>query len=275
MPKEAKHTDAERRKKVIKVGITITGPSGSGKSTLEKMLGENGGFEKLISTTSREQRAGEKEGQDYFYVSATEFLGMLERGEMVEHVEFPLGSQRFYGVSKAECERAFREGKPFVVVCEPNGAGQFIEFAKREGWELITCYIDSPVETLVQRLTGRLEGELVETARACAAAVQFNAATPSDVDMSQYMSLQQAVGVENCEGLDITGPFDLMIEQIKTLRDIYSMRIKNMREKELQWRDAIDYDLRFEYFDEDTEVDVINAICAKVTEAIGIKGEAV
>lgn len=244
---------AERRKKVVKVGITITGPSGSGKSTLEKMLVESGAFEKLISTTSRERRAGEVEGSDYFYVSATEFLGMLERGDMVEHVEFPAGSQRFYGVQKSECERAFREGKPFVVVCEPEGTQQFIEFAEREGWELITCYLDSSVETLVDRLTGRLGGELTEAAQACAAAVQFNAANDGNV----------------------AEPFDLMVEQVQKLRDIYSMRIKNMRENELQWRDVIDYDLKFDRFDETTEETVINAICDQVTTAIGVTGEAV
>jgi guanylate kinase len=120
--------------------IMFIGESGSGKTTTAERISKDFDFEILVSTTTREKRKGEREGKDYYYVSVEEFLNR----EMIESVEFPKGSGKFYGVQASEFERT--EGKDMVLVVEPNGAKQIKEFIKRKkiSIETIIIYMDIP-----------------------------------------------------------------------------------------------------------------------------------
>ena len=66
--------------------IVISGPSGVGKDTvLQRMKQLQLPFQFVVTATSRPKREGEVEGVDYFFVSPDEFLGMVERDELLEH----------------------------------------------------------------------------------------------------------------------------------------------------------------------------------------------
>jgi len=76
----------------------ISAPSGAGKTSLARALIANVGEAKMsISHTTRPRRSGEVGGVDYFFVSQSEFLGMVDQGTFLEHAEV---YGNFYGTSR-------------------------------------------------------------------------------------------------------------------------------------------------------------------------------
>ena len=66
--------------------IIIAGPSLTGKSKLSSLLIEQG-FAQLISTTTRQQREGEKNGVHYHFLTKEAFRKKLATKGFIEHVE--------------------------------------------------------------------------------------------------------------------------------------------------------------------------------------------
>ncbi|MEE1410888.1 MAG: guanylate kinase, partial [Bulleidia sp.] len=84
--------------------IVISGPSGVGKGTVVKevMKDEDLHLSYSTSMTTRDPRAGEVDGKDYFFVSKEEFLKVKEEGGLLESNEF-VGN--YYGTPKAYVEK--------------------------------------------------------------------------------------------------------------------------------------------------------------------------
>jgi len=133
------------------VVVTLTGPSCAGKSTLEKLLEEKG-FARLISTTTRAPRPGDKHGENYYFVSPGEFEQGIRDGDFVEHVQF---DGNLYGGSVAEFKRHFASSKPVVVVCEPNGRDQIAAYCERNGWACVKVYVGNRAEVIAKRFLAR------------------------------------------------------------------------------------------------------------------------
>lgn len=138
--------------------VILTGPTCAGKSTLEAKLRETG-FASVVSTTTRPPRVGEVDGKNYHFVNETRFSALQEEGGMVESVTF--GGYR-YGVTKVEIDRHASAGAPVVVVCEPNGRNQIINFCEQNGWAYHAVYVGNPDRVIAERFLRRLLGELVE-----------------------------------------------------------------------------------------------------------------
>ena len=69
--------------------IVLSGPSGVGKSTVVQHLKTfDAPIWISISMTTREQRAGETQGKEYFFVSREEFENTIASGDMLEWAEF-------------------------------------------------------------------------------------------------------------------------------------------------------------------------------------------
>lgn len=68
----------------------ITGKSGSGKDTMFQLLLQNGThrFEPIIPYTTRPMRAGEVNGESYYFVTDEEFRQMEQAGEVVEKRQY-------------------------------------------------------------------------------------------------------------------------------------------------------------------------------------------
>lgn len=140
--------------------VTLTGPSCAGKSTLEKMLVKLG-FSNAISTTTRPMRAGDVNGESYYFVTRENFEFGLALDEFVENVEF---GGNYYGLTVAEVKRLAALGKPIVVVCEPVGQKQIAAWCKDNGFPIYAVFVDNPEQVIAERFLQRFATELmVET----------------------------------------------------------------------------------------------------------------
>jgi guanylate kinase len=101
--------------------FVITGTSGAGKGTLVKELLERvPEVELAVSATTREQRPGEVNGREYWFLSHEEFARRLEQGEFLEHIDFPWGQRS--GTLWSELERISAAGRAPLLELETHGA---------------------------------------------------------------------------------------------------------------------------------------------------------
>ncbi|HEV3001391.1 MAG TPA: guanylate kinase [Solirubrobacteraceae bacterium] len=130
--------------------FVITGPSGVGKGTLIRTLRERmPELDLAVSATTRRPRAGETQGEDYWFLTGEEFEDRVGRGEFVEHAEY---AGRRYGTLRSELERRIGEGRPVVLEIEVQGARQIRETMP----EAVQIFIAPPSpDVLRMRLVGR------------------------------------------------------------------------------------------------------------------------
>ena len=131
--------------------VIISGPSGVGKGTVRKALFEMEGHDLVysISMTTREQREGEVDGVDYFFVSVEEFEQRIKEDRFLEYAEF-VGN--YYGTPKDKIDEQMANGKEVVLEIEVQGATQVREKAK----DGVFIFIAPPSkEALYKRLLRR------------------------------------------------------------------------------------------------------------------------
>ncbi|MFZ4401946.1 MAG: guanylate kinase [Bacteroidales bacterium] len=82
----------------------FSAPSGAGKTTIVKqLLALNSQLEFSISATSRSLREGERNGKDYYFISAEEFRSKIRNNEFLEWEE--VYENQYYGTLKSELDR--------------------------------------------------------------------------------------------------------------------------------------------------------------------------
>lgn len=102
--------------------IVITGPSGVGKGTLvSRLLGTVPDLTRSVSVTTRECRAGEKEGVHYFFRSHEQFADMIEQTHFLEWAEF---AGNLYGTPRNWVIQQIQAGIDVVLEIEVQGAKQ-------------------------------------------------------------------------------------------------------------------------------------------------------
>ncbi len=133
--------------------FVISAPAGTGKTTLVKMLLEEFSCVKqILSFTTREPRKGEKEGEDYFFISKEKFYEMREKKEFLEWVNI-FGN--YYGSSRKFVEKEQNKGYHLVMVIDTEGAFQI-----REKKEAVLIFVHPPS---LQELKLRLEARNADT----------------------------------------------------------------------------------------------------------------
>lgn len=137
--------------------ITLTGPTCAGKSTVEREL-QKLGCGRAISHTTRAPRVGEVDGVEYHFISEDEFSRAKMAGEFVETIEF--GTAR-YAMSAAALEKAHRDSQNVVIVVEPVGASQILEYCERNGLKTLPCWLDCNPAVQADRWVHRLKCELM------------------------------------------------------------------------------------------------------------------
>lgn len=132
--------------------IIITAPSGAGKTTLvKKLLEVRNDLEFSISACTREKRANEIHGRDYYFLHPGVFKKMVAAKEFLEWEE--VYTDMFYGTLKSELDRIWAHNKSVIFDIDVQGA---INLKKQLGDRALAIFIAPPnVETLRKRLEGR------------------------------------------------------------------------------------------------------------------------
>ncbi len=100
--------------------FVISAPSGAGKTTLLKRVMERvPGLSFSVSHTTREPRAGERDGVDYHFISHSGFLDMVEKDLFLEHAEV---HGNFYGTSQQSVLEHLNKGIDIVLDIDVQGA---------------------------------------------------------------------------------------------------------------------------------------------------------
>lgn len=132
--------------------LVFSAPSGSGKTTLINYLRSlypNLRFS--VSACSRAPRAGEKDGESYYFLSAAEFRRRIERGDFLEWEEVYEGN--FYGTLRSEVQRLWARKEVVLFDVDVKGA---LNLKRALGDLALTIFIAPPSrEALRERLMAR------------------------------------------------------------------------------------------------------------------------
>lgn len=170
--------------------VALLGASGSGKSTIENILSESFGYEKIVSYTTRNQRLGETNGKDYYFINNDAFNDALTKGLFAEYDEY--SQERFYGTLKSDYQKGNK-----VVVLTPNGLRQIKKNCQHE--DIYSVYINANLGTRVKRYIDRCGVD------------KFNFDDKNEIaarverDFSMFLGMNKEVDlvVSNNEGTDV------------------------------------------------------------------------
>ena len=129
---------------------TISAPSGAGKTTLVNALIETTDNIKVsVSHTTRQPRQGEKNGENYHFVTKDEFMEMLENNLFLEHAQV---FDNHYGTSEQWLMEQLNAGIDVILEIDWQGA----EKIRRLKPDTVNIFILPPSRaTLEQRLHDR------------------------------------------------------------------------------------------------------------------------
>ena len=126
--------------------IVLSSPSGAGKTTLtRRLLAENPDMAMSVSATTRKPRSGEAHGQDYFFVSKSEFESMIVDQKFLEHAAV---FDNYYGTPRGPVEEALADGKDVIFDIDWQGAQQLTQAAADD---LVKIFILPPSRVELER----------------------------------------------------------------------------------------------------------------------------
>tara|TARA_Y200000002_G_scaffold74763_1_gene58646 strand:+ start:1263 stop:1817 length:555 start_codon:yes stop_codon:yes gene_type:complete len=108
--------------KNLKKLIIITGPSGVGKGTvIKELLDKNNDIWLSVSATTRSPRIGEKDGENYSFISSEKFKDMINKKEFLEWAQF---AGNYYGTPLSTVNEKIEMGFIVLLEIEVQGAKQ-------------------------------------------------------------------------------------------------------------------------------------------------------
>lgn len=138
--------------------LVISGPAGVGKTTIcDRLLRDFGSnISRVVTTTTRRPREGEKEGEDYFFTSVQEFHELLENEAFLEN-EMIHGN--YYGTRKKAVFEKIKKNQDILINIDVKGAGSLRnEIYKHKNFDgkMITIFLKpESLEVLKKRLLMR------------------------------------------------------------------------------------------------------------------------
>lgn len=99
--------------------FVLSAPSGAGKTTLCSALRHKPDFVYAVSCTTRAPRAGEIEGEDYYFLTDADFDRRAAAGEFLEHAEV---HGRKYGTLKSTVIDNLARGIDVLIDIDTEGA---------------------------------------------------------------------------------------------------------------------------------------------------------
>lgn len=127
----------------------ISGPSGVGEDSVIQGLQKILPIERVITTTTRQMRPGDSQGNPYYFITREAFEQGIAAGSFVEYArEY---NDQLYGVTREELDRVIGDGKIGIWKIEYKG----VMSAKRLFPGIIAILITAPLEILEKRIRNR------------------------------------------------------------------------------------------------------------------------
>lgn len=127
----------------------ISGPSGAGEDSIINGLEKILPVERVITTTTRQMRPGEKSGKPYYFVSHDDFIELIKEKKLFEYAQEY--NNNYYGVTNDEINRVKTNGKIGLWKIEYKG----VATAKKLIPKIIAIFINAPLEILEKRIRKR------------------------------------------------------------------------------------------------------------------------
>jgi guanylate kinase len=175
----------------------LTGPSGVGKGTLVRgLLASHPELWLSVSATTRSPRAGEVEGEHYFFLTPERFAQEVEDGGFLEWAAFA-GNR--YGTPRAAVEQKLAAGRPVLLEIEVEGARQ-VRRSFPSGRQIFVA--PPSFEELERRIRGRgtdaeeaIQRRLARAREELAAAADFDAVLVNDDLETAGRELERLMGL--------------------------------------------------------------------------------
>ena len=164
--------------------VVVSGFSGAGKGTLMKeLLKRYDNYALSVSATTRQPREGEKDGEDYFFVSREYFQQMIEDGRLVEYAQYV---NHYYGTPRDYVEKKMAEGKDVILEIEIQGALK----VKKRFPDALLIFVTPPS---AQELRRRLVGRGTETIEVINARLRRAAEEASGMEAYDYLLINDEI----------------------------------------------------------------------------------
>ena len=100
--------------------VVLSGPSGVGKdAALAGLKKLDRPWHFVVTATTRPPRPNERDGVDYIFLDTETFLGMRDRGELLECAEV---YGRWYGVPRSQVTQGLQAGRDVILKVDVQGA---------------------------------------------------------------------------------------------------------------------------------------------------------
>ena len=144
--------------------LIITAPSGAGKTSItHHLMAQFPVLAFSVSAATREARANEKEGVDYYFMSQEGFKEKIKQKEFAEWEMVYEG--KYYGTLKSELERIWASRQVPVLDIDVKGA---LHVQQQYPVNTLSIFIEPPS---VDELKKRLESRGTETVESLSARV--------------------------------------------------------------------------------------------------------
>lgn len=132
--------------------IIFSAPSGAGKTSIVKhLIKVRKDLEFSVSACTREKRADEVEGKDYYFMSPEEFRKKIDAAEFIEWEE--VYDNQYYGTLKSEIDRIWASGKNVIFDVDVVGGLSLTRYFKEKA---LAIFVKAPsVQDLEKRLRAR------------------------------------------------------------------------------------------------------------------------
>lgn len=138
--------------------LVLSGPAGSGKTTLCEALcsAYPGIVERLVTTTTRPPRPGERDGVDYHFLDRAAFESAIAHGAFYEWAEV---HGNLYGTQKAHVRQRLAANRDILLNIDVQGAEAFRKAALEDpeiAGRLLTVFIQPrDLDQIAERLRVR------------------------------------------------------------------------------------------------------------------------
>lgn len=129
--------------------LVVSGPSGVGKSAVAARILRDRRFGRAVTATTRAPRKGERNGRDYVFLDAEEFIRRERAGWFLEYATV---YGQLYGTPREHVEKVLASGRHCVLVVDVQGAATL----RDRGIEAAFVFLLPPsTDELLRRLVSR------------------------------------------------------------------------------------------------------------------------